>query len=492
MRRPHRAMSMALFVAAIFGSTFAYCDTSKTFSFENQDKFNVGPLRMYVESSHCIADPAALLSEFGTPEAPRVLGAKEKATALVSPASGDIECAGEGIARFTMRFFEDASAGAGVTGNTQRISSVTFALGKNDILDIDNQGPGGFSIGDVGSKKTRATAPSYSIDWQRLQATRRDVVYSKNGKLEATIQCMNQTRKACKGTLRVSSRWDSEEAGANGASAILAKGAYNIPHGTVKTVTLNTTKAGRRLFTREHILAFSGSNHDVSLNAKPGGSGPILSLATANIPTLPAAVQGAQLNLNVINNSFSMTSACLFQQSQQVGIYPVAWFAKRLAPNTSVRFAWSNNDYAFVWSETGQLVPGVTFSPSQIIPAAIGSKATLSVTNGAAQFDSPTPFPSQPNSLTVNSAPNVNPGRYAVGVGLSGSPIYVAQAQPNMTALFSPPSNKVWLFAGNCETGEVLDEFVPNAVEIAYAGQTQATAILQPDGTWMVRMGGGL
>jgi hypothetical protein len=61
-------MSLALFVAAIFGSTSAYCDTSKAFSFENQDKFNVGPLLMYVESSHCVADPAALLSQFGTPE----------------------------------------------------------------------------------------------------------------------------------------------------------------------------------------------------------------------------------------------------------------------------------------------------------------------------------------------------------------------------------------------------------------------------------------
>ena len=218
----------------------------------------------------------------------------------------------------------------------------------------------------------------------------------------------------------------------------------------------------------------------------------MLSLATANIPTLPAAVQGAQLNLNVINNSSSPTSACLFQQSQQEGLYPVVWFSRHMYPNSSVRFAWSDNDYSFVWSETGQLVPGVTFSPSQGIPAAIGSKVTLSVTNGAAQFDSPTPYPSQPNSLTVNSAPNVNPGRYAVGVGLSGSSIYIAQAQPNMAALFSPPSNKVWLFAGDCETGDVLDEFLPNAVEIDYAGQTQANAILQPDGTWMVRMGGGL
>lgn len=491
MKTPPRVMSLALFVAAIFGSTSAYCDSSKTFTFENADKFNVGPLLMYVESSHCIADPAALLSQFGTPETPRVLGAKEKATALVSPASGDSECAADSNARFTLRFFEEASVDTKVVGSPQRISSVTFALGKNNILDIDNQGPGGFSIVDVGSKNTQATAPSYSIDWQRLQATRRDVVYTKNGKLEATLQCANQTLKACKGTLSVSSRWTDGGAGGRGASNILAKGAYTIPYGKTKSVPLNLTKAGRALLTKVH-MALSTASANVALNAKPSGGGPTLSLATANIPTAAAAVQGAQLSLNVINNSFSMTSACLFQQSQQDGLYPVVWFSRRMYPNTSVRFAWSNNDYSFVWSETGQLVPGVTFSPSQGITAATGNKVTLSVTDGAAQFDSPTPFPSQPNSLTINSAPNVNPGRYAVGVGLSGSSVYVAQAQPNMAALFSPPSNKVWLFAGDCETGDVLNEFVPNTVEIVYAGQTQATAILQPDGTWMVRMGGGL
>ena len=494
MKTTPRVMSLALLVAAIFGSTSAYCDTSKTFTFENADKFNVGPLLMYVEDSQCIADPAALLSQFGTLEAPRVLGAKAKATAIVSPASGDSECAGDGKARFTLRFFEEASVDTEGVGNPQRISSVTFTLGKHNILDIDNQGPGGFSIVDVGSKTTHATAPSYSIDWQQLQASRRDVVYAKNGQLEATLQCINRTRKACKGTVSVSPRWTEGGTAGSWTPAILGKGLYNIPHGKVKTVPLNTTKAGRRLFTREHILASSGSSLVVSLNAKPSGGGPMLSLATANIPTLPAAVQGAQLSLNVINNSSSMISACLFQQPQNQlpGLFPVVWLSAPMYPGMRRNFAWSNNDYSFVWAETGWLMPGITFNPSQVTPANIGDQITFNVGSGGyGQFFNQTP--SAPNNLTITDGGNINPGQFAVGVGLSGSPVYVAQAQPNMAYQFPVSSNRIYLFAGNCQTGDVLDtQTISNAALITYAGQTQATATLQMNGMWNVTMGGGL
>ena len=491
MKKINRPPLLALFTAATVASMSAHGDTSKTFSFENADKFNIGPLLMYVESSRCIADPAALLSEFGTPETPRVLGAKEQATTMVSPASDPKECVGDGNARFTLHFFEEASVGVGVTGNPQRISSVTFTLGKNQILDIDNQGPGGFSIADIGSKSTRATEARYSIDWQQLQATRRDVVYTKNGQLQATLQCINHTRKACNGRLSVSPRWAD---GGAGASTILAKGSYTIPYGKTKSVPLNLTKAGRALLKKVH-MAMSTAGANVALNAKPNGSGPTLSLGTANIPTLPAAVQGAQLSLNVINNSSSPISACLYQQppNQQPGVFPVVWLSAPLYPGMRRNFAWSNNDYSFVWAETGGLIPGITFNPSQMTPASIGDQITFSVngSGGYAQFTNPTPSPS-PN-LTITDGGNISPGHYAVGVGLSGSPVYVVQAQPNMAYPFAPPSNRIYLFAGNCQTGEVLNtQTISNAVLITYSGQTQATATLQMNGMWNVTMGGGL
>ncbi|MFM2007145.1 MAG: hypothetical protein RLZZ09_2800 [Pseudomonadota bacterium] len=491
MKTTPRVMSLALLVAAIFGSTSAYCDTSKTFTFENADKFNVGPLLMYVEDSQCIADPAALLSQFGTLEAPRVLGAKAKATAIVSPASGDSECAGDGKARFILRFFEEASVDTEGVGNPQRISSVTFTLGKHNILDIDNQGPGGFSIVDVGSKTTHATAPSYSIDWQQLQASRRDVVYAKNGQLEATLQCINRTRKACNGRLSVSPRWAD---GGAGASTILAKGSYTIPYSKTKSVPLNLTKPGRELLKKVRMTA-STASANVALNAKPNGSGPTLSLGTANIPTLPAAVQGAQLSLNVINNSSSMISACLFQQPQNQlpGLFPVVWLSAPMYPGMRRSFAWSNNDYSFVWAETGWLMPGTTFNPSQVTLANIGDQITFNVGSGGyGQFFNQTPSV-PPNNLTITDGGNMNPGQFAVGVGLSGSPVYVAQAQPNMAYQFTPSSNRIYLFAGNCQTGDVLDtQTISNAALINYAGQTQATATLQMNGMWNVTMGGGL
>jgi hypothetical protein len=54
-------------------------------------------------------------------------------------------------------------------------------------------------------------------------------------------------------------------------------------------------------------------------------------------------------------------------------------------------------------------------------------------------------------------------------------------------------SNRIYLFAGNCQTGDVLDtQTISNAALITYAGQTQATATLQMNGMWNVTMGGGL
>lgn len=491
-------MSLALFVTALVGFTPAYCDSSKTFTLANADSFNVGPLLMYVESSHCIANPEDLLSQFGTAATPIVLGAKEKATATISPASRYSECAGDSNAQFTLRFFEEASVDTEVVGSPQRISSVTFALGKNNILDIDNQGPGGFSIVEVGSKSSHATAPSYSIDWQQLQASRRDVVYTKNGQLEATLQCANHSLKACKGALSVSSRWTD---GGAGTSTILAKGAYTVPYGKTKSVPLHLTKAGRELLKKVRMAvstasAKSTASANVALNAKPNGSGPTLSLGTANIPTAAAAIQGAQLSLNVINNSSSTISACLYQQPQNQlpGLYPVVWLSAPLYPGMRRTFAWSNNDYSFVWAQTGLLMPGIIFFPSQLIAANIGDQITFNVngSGGYAQFGSPTPSPS--NNLTINDGANFNLLQYAVGVGLSGSAVYVAQAQPNMAYQFTPASNKIFLFAGNCQTGEVLmnTQTISNAALITYAGQTQATATLQMNGMWNVTMGGGL
>jgi hypothetical protein len=242
-------------------------------------------------------------------------------------------------------------------------------------------------------------------------------------------------------------------------------------------------------------MTASTASANVALNAKPNGSGPTLSLGTANIPTLPAAVQGAQLSLNVINNSSSMISACLFQQPQNQlpGLFPVVWLSAPMYPGMRRSFAWSNNDYSFVWAETGWLMPGTTFTPSQVTLANMGDQITFNVGSGGyGQFFNQTPSV-PPNNLTITDGGNMNPGQFAVGVGLSGSPVYVAQAQPNMAYQFTPSSNRIYLFAGNCQTGDVLDtQTISNAALINYAGQTQATATLQMNGMWNVTMGGGL
>ncbi len=485
MNKLEMTVSTVLAVGMTISATSAQSDVDKEFSFGNSYKYSSNPLNMYVESSQCIADPDSAFSQLGTVETPRTLGRKEVATALVRPESGLREgCSAEGAARFTVRFFEDSSAnkqGDDVHPNQQHIASVTFSLGKNNIVNIDNQGLGGLLINDVSPKNKRTTNPSYLLDWQGLQAFRRDIVYNTDRRPEAVLKCINKSLKACTGTLHITSSSINIDQHNTSTPLIIAKGIYNIKYNSTKVVPLQLTRAGKELLAAS---ATTGSGHDVILGAKPSGQSRAMTLTTANMTAQNAAQENTQYTLDVTNNSFSSTNFCIFQTTQDSSIKPVTWNSMLLYPGMSRSFSWTNNDYSFTWATGNVPQPGQTYNPAQSVNASLGQQIVFDANRR--QFTDITDGPQQ-NSLYINSQGNYQTGQYTVGIGLSGYPLYVTAPQPGSTIQFTPTPNKIYLTTDpNCRIGSpVVDSAMKSAALLIYSGATKMTAIFNGPG-WTI------
>ncbi|SIQ55646.1 hypothetical protein SAMN05880590_105134 [Rhizobium sp. RU35A] len=192
-------------------------------------------------------------------------------------------------------------------------------------------------------------------------------------------------------------------------------------------------------------------------------------------------------SLTCLNNSTLSGSFAVFQKAPPTtvpgNIFSLAWFTRPTAPNTKVTFTW-NLDYSFVWSETGILQPGINFNASQVVPANPNGQNLIQLkldNYGATTFANQSASGAI-GSLTIEQLSNVAPNRTSVGIGMAGSGTFAVQAQPNMTAVFTPHPN-YWVIFGNFETGDVIDiEDVTGAVEVTYGGAlTSRTAVLGLD-----------
>lgn len=193
---------------------------------------------------------------------------------------------------------------------------------------------------------------------------------------------------------------------------------------------------------------------------------------SSNTPTAEAQAEGgAQYTVYFVNNSENYGSACLFQRDPGGGgpdVLPLAWFSQVSRPTTRISFRWSV-DYCFVWAETGQLMPGVVFEASQMLPADLsrGNKVTFASQWGSYSFQNQTAGP-QPGSLYIQQDATIPERQVAVGIGMSGSGTFAAQAQPNTILAFTPRPN-YWIAFGRFIQGQVLDvEQLYNAAEIMF------------------------
>jgi hypothetical protein len=196
-------------------------------------------------------------------------------------------------------------------------------------------------------------------------------------------------------------------------------------------------------------------------------------------------------SLIFVNNSTMLGDACVYQTNPDTNdpsVMSLAWFSKRTQPTTRVRFDWTI-DYSFIWSETGVLVPGVIFTASQEWPADLTYKnqVQFTKTGGAYTFQNQTSGP-QGGTLYIKEDSTIPPQQASVGIGMSGAGTFAVQAQPNMTAMFTPHP-RYWIAFGNFIPGQVLDiAHINNPGEIDFPYATYSmTAILNQDMTWTIK-----
>lgn len=201
-----------------------------------------------------------------------------------------------------------------------------------------------------------------------------------------------------------------------------------------------------------------------------------------------------QYSLEFINNSSNSWDVCVYQDDPNIGIPNVmslAWFTKRVAPTTTVTFTWGI-DYNFVWSETGELKPGITFKASQTWAADPAGNNQITLThdgtaNGAYTFSNLTTGP-QKGNLYITQDNKIPLKQASTGIGMSGKGTFVCQSQPNINLIFTPHP-RYWITFGQFQPGEVLDiESITNKAEIDFPPNIYTMqAILQADNTWTVQ-----
>lgn len=203
-----------------------------------------------------------------------------------------------------------------------------------------------------------------------------------------------------------------------------------------------------------------------------------------------------QYSLDVLNKSINYFDFCVYQSKPVTNAkngFSLAWFAKAAHPGTKVRFTW-DIDFSFVWDETGELKPGVTFDASQVVPADLADPATnttqFTYEQDAYEFQPATG--GELGSLTVMEAATLPSLEASVGIGMGGSGTFAAPAQPNLTLHFTPVV-RYWIVAGTYKRGDVIDiETLTNSAEVVFPDNTYAmTALLDRENTWEIQSGTG-
>lgn len=217
-------------------------------------------------------------------------------------------------------------------------------------------------------------------------------------------------------------------------------------------------------------------------------------------------MSGTTYTLRVVNNSGDLWDMCVYQVDPDIAVSNVmslAWFTKTASDSTTVTFKWTI-DYSFVWSETGQLLPGVYFDATQVWPAdpqivgtstkdKAGNQVGFGYKNGAFSFTS-TPTPNaQQGSLYVRQDDSIPKDTASVGIGMGGSGTFAVQAKPNVNLNFKPHP-VYYLAAGQYHQGEVLDiGAINNPTDVRFPANIYSmTAVLDEANRWTVSPTKGL
>lgn len=198
----------------------------------------------------------------------------------------------------------------------------------------------------------------------------------------------------------------------------------------------------------------------------------------------------SKYKLTFVNHSTNVGDVCVYQNDPDLGVHNVmslAWFAKRAAPETIVTFTWEIN-YSFVWSETGQIKPGLLFEASQVKDAdlEVNNQVRLKYPDGYYTFSDIENGP-EAGSLYIKQGPGIPMKQASVGIGMSGAPVFAVQAQSNINLMFTPHPN-YWITFGSFESGQVLDlEAISDCKQVTFQDNCfEMAAILKGDNSWRI------
>lgn len=200
-----------------------------------------------------------------------------------------------------------------------------------------------------------------------------------------------------------------------------------------------------------------------------------------------------EYTLTFVNNSKNDWTFCCYQTDPKIGpkdVRSLAWYTKVVAAGSEVDFIWTI-DYTFVWSEMGEVIPGVVFKASQKLPAGLTENNAIDFTrinNSAFKFVNQTTDPSAAGSLMIHQDAKIPHNTAAVGIGMGKSGTFVVPAQPSIDVSFSPHP-KYWVTFGDYVTGQVLDtQQVTKKAEVPYAVNVYAMyAILGENNQWTIK-----
>lgn len=173
-----------------------------------------------------------------------------------------------------------------------------------------------------------------------------------------------------------------------------------------------------------------------------------------------ALAAGTQYSMTLKNESAQAWTFYVYQKAPQpsANVFSLAWFCSpyQIRVGNKIKFTWQI-DYNFVWSDTGELIPGVTFEASGVKDCSpSGANVTEFSLNGGPGFSDPKQGDPK-GTLVINDASSVPNNRFSVGIGMSGTGTYVAQAGTNLSHLFTPTPS-YWIAAGtNTKVGSVLN-----------------------------------
>ncbi len=208
-----------------------------------------------------------------------------------------------------------------------------------------------------------------------------------------------------------------------------------------------------------------------------------------HVKYLASAGSGTQYNLTMKNEAAQSWTFYVYQKAPELSsdVFSLAWFASpyEIRPGNKISFTWEI-DYDFVWSDTGTLIPGVTFEASGSQPCSPAGDNTTDFN----LVDGPglsTPTQGDPaGSLVINDGSDVPNNQFSVGIGMSGTGTYAVQAGANLQHIFTPTPSYYVAAGTNVKIGTVLNiDTITQNKEVKYGANVyEVTATLNESNVW--------